>query len=616
MNLHRKEQIILANLALLFVLFAALAIPLVMARFHITRVPTAVAEIVVGIILGQSGLHWVTVNPTLSQLSDLGVTVLLFLSGMEIDFSLFKRQTKAVQASPVQLAVSGYLSIIVMSSIVGGLLKVSGLYAHPLFAMIVFSTVALGVVIAALKEKELLSQPFGQTMLLLAALGELFPLITLTIFAALNGASTHSVWLLTLIFVAALFLLLRFRKPYTFFVKIDKSTTQLDIRLAFFIICALVTVAAGVGAEAILGAFLAGMVMKLLQPREETQDKLTSLGYGFFIPIFFIMTGVRLDIPAMVQDPRALVLIPVLLLGFILAKSLLYPILRRRFKSQNALSGTALITTTITLVVPALTIGRNLHLLSAAESGAFTLAAIITCLLGPVLFNSWFKADPNDLPKTRVHFIGANIMTVPIAQQLAEGLYDIILYTDLPENYKTYNSEANIKLLPSFSQAALNEAGAYDADIVVLGYFDHDKNYQLAQWALAAKVPRVIARFETKDVQNDRYEVLASHGVEIFNTLDANIALLRSLIETPSTLKILTDTTAGIFEITVRNRRFTGMEVRSLPFIDEITISQIYRDGQFIAPHGDTQIHLGDHILFSGSKNAVQSIRQQMELLN
>ncbi len=103
-----------------------------------------------------------------------------------------------------------------------------------MFAAIIFATVALGVVIAALKEKELLSKPFGQTMLLLAALGEVLPLIALTVYQNINGTSSRSVWLLLLIFLAAIFLLLRFRKPYQWFAEIDKSTTQLDIRLAFF----------------------------------------------------------------------------------------------------------------------------------------------------------------------------------------------------------------------------------------------------------------------------------------------------------------------------------------------------------------------------------------------
>src|SRR5699024_5159528 len=158
---------------------------------------------------------------------------------------------------------------------------------------ILFSTIALGVVIAALKEKELLSQPLGQTILLIAVLGEIVPLISLTIYAALNNPGSKSLWLLSLISFAALFLFMRFNTLYHFFERIDKSTTQLDIRLAFFLIITLVSIAEEVGAESILGAFLAGMVMKLLRPREETQDKLTSIGYGFFIPIFFIMTGAK-----------------------------------------------------------------------------------------------------------------------------------------------------------------------------------------------------------------------------------------------------------------------------------------------------------------------------------
>ncbi|WP_179394463.1 cation:proton antiporter [Lacticaseibacillus absianus] len=604
------------SISLLIVLFAALVIPLAMAKLRITSTPTAVAEIVVGIVLGKSLLGVVTATAVLTQLRQLGVIVLIFLSGMEIDFSLFKPTKGDGQIGPAKLALLGYGGVILASLGFSGLLQLLGLFDHIGFATIVFATVALGVVIAALKEQELLSKPFGQTMLLLAAFGEVVPLIALTVYASLNGSTTRSVWWLLLIFVAAIVLLLRFRKPYQWFAKIDKSTTQLDIRLAFFLIITLVTIAESVGAENILGAFLAGMVMKLLRPREETQDKLTSLGYGFFIPIFFIMTGANIDLKALLQDPRSLALIPILLVSFLLAKVLLVPVLLLRFRRANALAGTFLISTTITLVIPALTVGKNLGFVTATQSGAFTLAAIITCIASPILFNRFYVAEKDDFKKTRVHFIGANLMTVPIAQQLSRGLYEITMYTDDPEKYTTYNSEANIKLLPSLSEGALREAGAFDTDILMLAYFDHDKNYQLAQWAIAAAVPRIIARFEAKNVANGQYDELAAQGVEIYNTFDANISMLRSLIESPSTLKILDATESGIFEITVLNRRFTGMEIKSLPFIDSITIAQIFRENHFIAPHGDIQIHLGDHIIFSGDKHAIADIRRQLETRN
>ncbi|WP_225046818.1 monovalent cation:proton antiporter family protein [Lacticaseibacillus kribbianus] len=604
------------SFSLEIVLFAALVIPLAMAKLRITSTPTAVAEIVVGIVLGQSLLGWVTPTTTLTQLRQLGVIVLIFLSGMEIDFSLFKPAKRDGHIGPAKLAMLGYAAVLAASAAFAWLLATLGLYTHIGFATIIFSTVALGVVIAALKEKELLSKPFGQTMLLLAALGEVVPLIALTVYASLNGSATRSVWWLLVIFLAAIVLLLRFRRPYQFFAKIDKSTTQLDIRLAFFLIITLVTIAESVGAENILGAFLAGMVMKLLRPREETQDKLTSLGYGFFIPIFFIMTGANIDLKALLKDPQSLALIPVLLVGFLAAKLLLWPLLRLRFRQTNAIAGTFLISTTITLVIPTLTVGRSLGIVSTQQSGAFTLAAIITCITCPILFNRFYRAEKEDFKKTRVHFIGTNLLTVPIAQQLSRGLYDITLYTDDPEKFATYNSEANVVKLAGLDRADLEAAQAFDCDILMLAYFDHDKNYQLARTAIAAKVPRIIARFEAKNVENAQYDELAAAGVEVYNTFEANISMLRSLIETPSTLKMLEDTTAGIFEITVRNRRFTGLEVKNLPFIDAITISQIYRDHAFIAPHGDTQIHLGDHIIFSGDKAAIADIRRQLELAN
>lgn len=151
---------------------------------------------------------------------------------------------------------------------------------------------------------------------------------------------------------------------------------------------------------------------------------------------------------------------------------------------------------------------------------------------------------------------------------------------------------------------------------MVLGDFDADTNYDLATMALAEKVPRIIARFAPKDATSDRYDRLRAQGVEVFNALEANVALLRSLIETPSTLQILDDTVAGIYEITVRNSRFAGLELKNLPFIDDITVSQIYRNKKFVTPHGDTQIHLGDHLIFSGDKHVIRDIREQVEKLN
>lgn len=283
------------DLSIFIVSLAALVIPIVMARFRINAIPTAVAEIVTGIILGKSLLDTIKITSSVSLLSNLGVILLMFLSGMEINFDLFKKkdlpESKQSKINPARIAIIAFTAITITAFALAYILKLIGLFNDVMLAMIIFMTVALGVVIATLKEKEILSRPIGQTILLTAVLGEVIPLLLLTIYASINGGNARRLWLIVLLFLAAIILLRRFKQPYQWFNKISKATTQLDIRLAFFLIFTLVTVAERVGAENILGAFLAGMVMKLLEPSEATMDKLTSIGYGFLFQFSLLLRG-------------------------------------------------------------------------------------------------------------------------------------------------------------------------------------------------------------------------------------------------------------------------------------------------------------------------------------
>ncbi|MCV3315234.1 cation:proton antiporter [Pediococcus ethanolidurans] len=616
------------QVSLLIMLFAALITPMLMARFKITFLPTAVVEIILGIVLGPSLLGLVHTTEILKQLSDIGVIILLFLSGMEIDFDLFKKpqgtpsplaQKNAVQNSkwsPVILACLAYSTIIVISLVLAGLLKWANLFSDFWLAAILFATISLGIVIATLKENELLSKAFGQTVLLIAVLGEVVPMLGLTFYASVFGSSSKSLWLLLLIIVAAIFLLRRFKFFFNFFEQINKSTTQLDIRLAFFLIVAMVTVASSVGAENILGAFIAGIILKLLRPSESTKDKLDSIGYGFFIPIFFMMSGIGLNLRTLLSDPQALTLIPLFFLAYVIAKLAIYPVLSLRFKSANAIAGTSLSAATITMVVAILQVAKNMHVINAHQSGAFLLAAILTCVFSPLIFSKAYRPEAEDLKKQTVHFIGANIFTVPVAQQLTQGWYDIQMYTDNEKNYRTYNSEIQIHLLENLNAEEMIKQGVFDTDILVVGHFRAQENYLLAKAAKAYGVERVIVRFEDRNILNKHEKELHDLGIEIYNTPEVNIAMLRGLIETPSTMLLLNDTTNTIFEVQVHNRKYTGLEIKNLPFIDKITISQIFRNHRLIRPVGTTQLELNDRLIFTGSKNDIEEIRQELGKMN
>lgn len=605
----------MAQLSLFLVVLLALVIPIFMARFQISTVPTAVAEIIVGIIIGSSGFNLIISTHDLTFLSNLGVTLLMFLSGMEIDFDILQRKDSSKSKShagktvnPIKIAVTAFGGIMMMAVVLAFALRAMGLFSEVMLAAIILMTVALGVVIATLKEKDILNRPIGQTVLLTAVLGEVIPLLLLTIYASINGGNAEQLWLIILLFLAAIFLLRRFKQPYVWFANVTKATTQLDIRLAFFLIFALVTVAQTVGAENILGAFLAGMVMKLLEPSEATKDKLTSIGYGFFIPIFFIMTGVGLNLRSLFGKPSSLMLLPVLVIFLLIAKLPVVLTYMRYFQKRNAFAGGFLTATTITIVLPTLQVARKLHAITSTQSDAFILAAVIVCILSPIVFNSNFVLLPEDKIKKTVSIVGANAMTVPVAHDLHDNWYSVKMFTGDQDRYETYDSRVeNLTFLSDLNQKTLEKDGVFDCDIFVASTHIDEVNIKLARMAQEVGVERVIARLG--QVNSGTVDEFRQKNIEIFNFTNVRAALMRALIETPTVYKIITDTKNVLYSVKVENTHYTGKPLADLDFIDKITVSRIRRGDEWLIPHGWTVIEPGDILVFSGEFKVADHVR-------
>lgn len=495
-----------------------------------------------------------------------------------------------------------------MAVVLAFALRAMGLFSEVMLAAIILMTVALGVVIATLKEKDILNRPIGQTVLLTAVLGEVIPLLLLTIYASINGGNAEQLWLIILLFLAAIFLLRRFKQPYVWFANVTKATTQLDIRLAFFLIFALVTVAQTVGAENILGAFLAGMVMKLLEPSEATKDKLTSIGYGFFIPIFFIMTGVGLNLRSLFGKPSSLMLLPVLVIFLLIAKLPVVLTYMRYFQKRNAFAGGFLTATTITIVLPTLQVARKLHAITSTQSDAFILAAVIVCILSPIVFNSNFVLLPEDKIKKTVSIVGANAMTVPVAHDLHDNWYSVKMFTGDQDRYETYDSRVeNLTFLSDLNQKTLEKDGVFDCDIFVASTHIDEVNIKLARMAQEVGVERVIARLG--QVNSDTVDEFRQKNIEIFNFTNVRAALMRALIETPTVYKIITDTKNVLYSVKVENTHYTGKPLADLDFIDKITVSRIRRGDEWLIPHGWTVIEPGDILVFSGEFKVADHVR-------
>ncbi|HDF0553259.1 TPA: monovalent cation:proton antiporter family protein [Staphylococcus aureus] len=608
-------------LSLVIVVLAAFLTPIIVNRLNINFLPVVVAEILMGIVIGNSFLNIVERDSILNILSTLGFIFLMFLSGLEIDFKAFKKDKRARQGQNddessipghLNLALTVFAFIMIISILLAYVFKWLGLVDDVLLMVIIISTISLGVVVPTLKEMNIMRTTIGQFILLVAVLADLVTMILLTVYGAINGQGGSTIWLIGIlvVFTAISYILGVQFKRMSFLQKLMDGTTQIGIRAVFALIILLVALAEGVGAENILGAFLAGVVVSLLNPDEEMVEKLDSFGYGFFIPIFFIMVGVDLNIPSLIKEPKLLIIIPILIVAFIISKLIPVMFIRRWFDMKTTIASAFLLTSTLSLVIAAAKISERLNAISAETSGILILSAVITCVFVPIIFKKLFPVPDEFNRKIEVSLIGKNQLTIPIAQNLTSQLYDVTLYyrKDLSDRRQLSDDITMIEIA-DYEQDVLERLGLFDRDIVVCATNDDDINRKVAKLAKAHQVERVICRLESTTDDTE----LVDSGIEIFSSYLSNKILLKGLIETPIMLNLLSNVETSLYEIQMLNYKYENIQLRNFPFGGDIIFVRIIRNNESIVPHGDTQLRYGDRLIVTGAKEYVDELKQELE---
>ncbi|HBI0793177.1 TPA: monovalent cation:proton antiporter family protein [Staphylococcus aureus] len=608
-------------LSLVIVVLAAFLTPIIVNRLNINFLPVVVAEILMGIVIGNSFLNIVERDSILNILSTLGFIFLMFLSGLEIDFKAFKKDKRARQGQNddessipghLNLALTVFAFIMIISILLAYVFKWLGLVGDVLLMVIIISTISLGVVVPTLKEMNIMRTTIGQFILLVAVLADLVTMILLTVYGAINGQGGSTIWLIGIlvVFTAISYILGVQFKRMSFLQKLMDGTTQIGIRAVFALIILLVALAEGVGAENILGAFLAGVVVSLLNPDEEMVEKLDSFGYGFFIPIFFIMVGVDLNIPSLIKEPKLLIIIPILIVAFIISKLIPVMFIRRWFDMKTTIASAFLLTSTLSLVIAAAKISERLNAISAETSGILILSAVITCVFVPIIFKKLFPVPDEFNRKIEVSLIGKNQLTIPIAQNLTSQLYDVTLYyrKDLSDRRQLSDDITMIEIA-DYEQDVLERLGLFDRDIVVCATNDDDINRKVAKLAKAHQVERVICRLESTTDDTE----LVDSGIEIFSSYLSNKILLKGLIETPNMLNLLSNVETSLYEIQMLNYKYENIQLRNFPFGGDIIFVRIIRNNESIVPHGDTQLRYGDRLIVTGAKEYVDELKQELE---
>ena len=366
---------------------AAAALAALIASSVASRLPlpVVVVEIVLGILIGPELLDLAQADQFIAFFANLGLGMLFFFAGYEIDF-------ERIRGEPLKLAAIGWLISVALAFSIGGLLALAGVVLSLLYTGSAMATTAVGTLIPILGDAGELRTRFGTYLLAAGAMGEFGPMLLITIVFSTKGALTGSLILIAFVALAVLAAVIAVRGAglgWSLLERTMESSSQLAVRVCVLLVFALVALANELGLDLLLGGFVAGVIVRMALKGREVElfeSKLTAVGYGFFIPFFFVVSGVKLDIGALGDDPIRVLEIPMFLVLFLIVRGL--PALLLYRQQLDGLDRRALAffsATELPLVVAITTIAVGQGHMRSSTAAALVSAAVVSTAIYPLI---------------------------------------------------------------------------------------------------------------------------------------------------------------------------------------------------------------------------------------
>jgi Kef-type K+ transport system membrane component KefB len=374
---------------LLIVAAVAVLAPLTLGFFPRLRVPAIVLEIIGGIIIGPSVLGWAHVDLPVSILALFGLAFLLFLAGLEIDVHRLRGRL-------LRFAVLGYLVSLVLGYGAGESFTAAGWVSQPLLIAIILSATALGVVVPVLKDAGQVHSQVGQTALAAASVADFTAIVLLSLFFSSSGGSTGAKVVVLgafagLVAVTGLVVsgVARSMRLGQVLIRLQDTTAEIRVRFAVLLLVAFTALAERFGLESILGAFLAGAIVGLVDRDSASHPnfriKLEAIGYGFLVPVFFVSSGIRLNLTGLLHSPSALARVPLFLLALLVVRGLPALLGLRANGARSTVALGLLQATSLPFIVAATQIGVAIGKLSSVTAAALVSAGLLSVLIFPLL---------------------------------------------------------------------------------------------------------------------------------------------------------------------------------------------------------------------------------------
>ena len=614
---------------LLIITLLALLTPILLHRLRFLRIPVVVGEIVCGIIVGRSGFNIIQPSQWLDFLSLLGFTYLMFLSGLEIDFSMVTGggiSGKKNRGSPLTLALVMFAGTMALSLAAAYGFKHAGLVRPPTHITILallLGTTSVGVVMPTLKESGLVHQRLGQTLLMASVVAD-FATILLATYAIVllapnrSGTGTAAIIALGTAFYIVYRLGVRFMEApliRRFYLELAHTSAQLRVRTAFALMLLMAVLSQVVGVEVVLGAFVAGAIFSVLFRGESWEDeiKFDAIGYGFFIPIFFIMVGVRLDLSVLWQGQNAWRLF--LLLGAALVVKMLPALmLWPGHGLRAAFAGGFLLSGRLSLIIAFAQVAVVAGLLEPDMNAIAVVIALVTCMGAPVGFMRLQREGTAGFDAgIGILILGAGKVGRLLGQRFYERRHKVALIDfDTRAVAKAHRLGLEAHEYRSLDEQTLIDAGIRSAHTFVAVTNDDEVNLNAC---LLVRDKFGLRNLVARIGNPDNAPVFSQQGIRPMNTTLASVVTLENLIYRPNVFSMLSheDENMEVLEVIVTNPAIAGRSIKDIEFPDETLVLMVRRGEITSMPHGNSILELGDVLTLFVRVNSMVEIAQLFE---
>jgi Kef-type K+ transport system membrane component KefB len=361
-----------------------------------------VVEIVAGVLLGPAVLGVVETDLPVQVLAVIGLAFLLFLVGLELD-------VRSLRGRVLRLAVLGYVVSLALGTGFGWAASAAGWVQSPLLLAVALSATSLGLVVPVLRDAGQAEGTIGRLTVAAATLADVAAILLLTLLFSerSSNAGARVVLLLTFVGVVAVTSIgvlatERIRPLRDVVLRLQDTTAEIRVRAAVVLLLGFVVLAERFGLESILGALLAGAVVGAVDRDTTTHPhfrvKLDALGYGFLIPVFFVASGIRLDVEGLVSDPAALARMPVFLVALLVVRGVPALVFRHQLSGRETAAAGLLQATSLPFLVTATMIGVDVGVVSPVNAAALVAAGVVSVLVFPVAALDLLRSSPSRSP--------------------------------------------------------------------------------------------------------------------------------------------------------------------------------------------------------------------------